>query len=541
MVQAVSLRSRIDYNQILNGDFEGFNLGLDGSIFLRKEDSPRVFKAPRVGTPASSLGDASASTDISAGSNLNLKVQVSGGPVLEVALTLAGLTTGDAIAAELKTKINEALLAANRDERVTVVFVSADSHYEIYTQYTGKNESVVVTAGDTNDVSLDLKLGVANGGTESVGTDDVDFLLYTTGGPTFNQPAESNTHRSGRFHTNIIKKKKVVEFDIDTFINLPDGSSMTITAPNWIPSVPSIEVPENGTTPVTLEGNLYQSTPGARDPLKIIFKGISNEKTLDNAIKLLLESSLGTLTETTFDGDVVVEQGLPNIFFSMVRVSTLFGEYYRGCYVKDMSMEFPGDGPATVKYTGMGSDRGISGISRVDGVVSASTSVVVESEDQASRYTKTGLVMILDTDGRTILDGYDGDISIESTNVPTKTLTVSRAVDAPNGGLVVPWHPGAVQETGRDNIYTDLEGSFKTKQTQTASKCTITSMSLNLANDHVDLNNRFGKDANLGFVAGNRMTAGLSVEFDLSNEMLGEVIQTQEFGGLNPEIVLGSV
>jgi hypothetical protein len=47
---------------------------------------------------------------------------------------------------------------------------------------------------------------------------------------------------------------------------------LKITAPKWIPSVPSIEVPENGVTPVTLEGNLYQSAAGANDAILVEFK-----------------------------------------------------------------------------------------------------------------------------------------------------------------------------------------------------------------------------------------------------------------------------
>lgn len=94
-------RSKVDYAQIYAGDKQGFNIGLDGSIFIRKEAVPRTFSAPRIGTQGSSIGDAGADTDISGGTDNAFKIAVDGGAVVNVVLTLVGLTTGAAIATEL--------------------------------------------------------------------------------------------------------------------------------------------------------------------------------------------------------------------------------------------------------------------------------------------------------------------------------------------------------------------------------------------------------------------------------------------------------
>ena len=185
-------RSLIDYKEIYECDKEGYNLGLDASIFIRRETVQRVFERPRIGTQGSSIGAAAASTDISAGSDNALDVAVDGGALVNVLLNLVGANTGAAIASELETAINNALIAAGQDARVWVQFDGGDDHYEIYSQSTGLTSSVVVTDAGADNVADDLNLGTANGGTESAGTDDQDFLLYTTGGPTLEQPIESN-------------------------------------------------------------------------------------------------------------------------------------------------------------------------------------------------------------------------------------------------------------------------------------------------------------------------------------------------------------
>jgi len=476
-------RSKVDFLQVFEGDKEGFNVGLDGSVFVRKEATQRTFIAPRIGTQGSSVGDTAASTDISAGTDDSLKVAVDGGTVVDVTLTLAGLTTGAAIATELETQINTALAAAAQDGRVWVDFDGGDDHYEVYSQFTGTTSSVVITDATADNVADDLKLGTANGGTETAGTDDQDFLLYTTGGPTFEQPVESNPHRTGRFHTGVLKRKKVAEFDIDTLVNMSGSAGASI----------------------------------------------------DAALMLLLESIFGTETVTASQS-IKYTQGLPNFTFSMVRVSTIFAEYYTGAYCRDFTLTLPGESEATMKFTGKAAKANMAGIGQIDGLVSGSATVTLNT-DHAKRFYGQPPVMIVGADGRTITAGADGSLTIDSISVATDEVVLSTTVDAEDDGFLVFWHPGAIQQTGRDNPYTDLEGSFKFNSS--GSVIDTTQITLAFANDHVDLDNRFGRDANVGFVAGNRATGTLTVEFDLSNENLGDLVQAREFSGFAPEIILG--
>jgi hypothetical protein len=46
---------------------------------------------------------------------------------------------------------------------------------------------------------------------------------------------------------------------------------LKVTAPRWIPSIPEKSIPANGTTPITLEGILYESEGGAKDAVMLSF------------------------------------------------------------------------------------------------------------------------------------------------------------------------------------------------------------------------------------------------------------------------------
>jgi len=489
-------RSKNDYAQIYGGDKQGFNTGLEGFLYLRKETTARSFLPPRIGTQGKSVGAAAAITDISALTSPTLKIALRGAAALSVTLTPAGNTTGTLVAAALESAINTALQAIGSDHRVWTLFASGDSHYEIYDQETGTLSSVVITDGATNDVATALKLGTTHAGVETVGTDDSDYLLMTTGGPKFMQTVESNQHRSGRFHSGIVKKKKTAEFDFETYVNMG-------------------------------------GTAGA---------------SIDNSIALLLENVLGTKVVNS-GTNIIFTQGLPNFTMSLVRVSTVFGEYYTGSYTKGMELKFPGNGPATNKYTGKAAQASISGIAQILGAVSASASVILQA-GQATRYSapqyladgttvaSAPLVAIVAPDGRTILAGADGTLSILGINLGTDTLTLSSAVTVGSLGFVVPFDPGAVQKTGTDDIYTDLHGSFQFDTS--AAAVDVTELTLSYQNNHNDLDDRFGRDTNVGFIAGNRAEIKLTVKFDLSaGDTLGTVIQTRAFAGFAPKLILG--
>ena len=77
---------------------------------------------------------------------------------------------------------------------------------------------------------------------------------------------------SGENIGDLVQSRKFGGLDGELIIGDVSGRHLSVDFRKWIVSVPPIDLPENGTTPVTFEGNLYQSSAGSRDPIKLSFK-----------------------------------------------------------------------------------------------------------------------------------------------------------------------------------------------------------------------------------------------------------------------------
>lgn len=128
----------------------------------------------RQGTAGTSISAVSPATDISSGTDNKLQISVDGDSAEEITLTLANCDTGDNIAAELQTQIQA--LGGNK-AGVTVKYIGGV--YKITSGSIAEGSAVVITNGTTANVADDLKLGVANGGTESTGGPSSDSNLAT--------------------------------------------------------------------------------------------------------------------------------------------------------------------------------------------------------------------------------------------------------------------------------------------------------------------------------------------------------------------------
>lgn len=134
----------------------------------------------RDSTKATSVGYTSPSTDISGGSNVNLKIAVDNNPVVAVGIgSLTGLNTGAKIATALQTAINAALIAAGQGSSVTVAYSTV---YTVTSNLAGGRSKVVITAGASLDLAADVKLGVANTGTETAGVVGVGLCVSDVAG-----------------------------------------------------------------------------------------------------------------------------------------------------------------------------------------------------------------------------------------------------------------------------------------------------------------------------------------------------------------------
>jgi hypothetical protein len=116
---------------------------------------------------------AAPSTDISAGSATTFKIAIDGDSTEHaVTLTVAGLNTGLLIAAAIQSEIREigGIYAA-----VTVAFTGGV--YVITSASKGIGSQVRVTNGDSNNVATVLKIGAANGATDTDGTGSIMLSL----------------------------------------------------------------------------------------------------------------------------------------------------------------------------------------------------------------------------------------------------------------------------------------------------------------------------------------------------------------------------
>ena len=125
-------------------------------------------KATSGGVYGTSTSDASPSTSILAG---NIKVNLDGDGDQAVALDVH--VTGAAIAADIQAKVR-ALTAVTAENQAAYAGFTAvyGTAYVLSSGTTGASSSVVVTDGASTDRAAELKIGVANGGTEVAGNAD---------------------------------------------------------------------------------------------------------------------------------------------------------------------------------------------------------------------------------------------------------------------------------------------------------------------------------------------------------------------------------
>lgn len=127
-------------------------------------------------TAGTSVSGADPATDISEETDSKLLVSVDGSDPEEIDLAPLGtLTTGVLIAAAIETAVQalEGVFAG-----VTCTF--ADGVYTLTSGTAGTGSAVVVTDAPNSNIAEELKLGAANGGTETAGTGDAENIAAAT-------------------------------------------------------------------------------------------------------------------------------------------------------------------------------------------------------------------------------------------------------------------------------------------------------------------------------------------------------------------------
>jgi len=483
----MKLRSSQDFAATYNGNKKGIGIGIENYVHVREEATAGTFLPPRVGTAGYSESDDTPSEDISAGPADTLGITVDGGSLLDVTLSLVGTNTGDLIAAEIVDKVNAALALAGSDSRIDADWdTTVAGHYYIASQKTGPNSSVVITAGvgGGGDVTPALKIGVANTGTEDVGTKGGDFLYMTKASLKVDQPFEPSEHRTGRQASSIIKKKIMSEGDLEMYFNL------------------------------------NTDTGDAIDP----------------AVDLLLQSVFGNKEETASYIRYNSKQA-QNKFMSFTQANNAFVRAMNGVYTKSLSISLVGDGEAKLTMPLKARDGLYASIAKLSAGATAEAELSLEAGEEWN-FDIGAYVMVVDTDGRTVLAGADGTLRVLSRNTTTNTATLSSPVTASLGAFIVPYAPHVFDQAGIDNPITGLQGyvSFDNGATQVEE---IRSCEITFDPVLEDQDNYYGADGNRGFVVGGRSDIKISLDVMLSVSQLSTVMKTRGDATFAMKIVLG--
>lgn len=322
-----------------------------------------------------------------------------------------------------------------------------------------------------------------------IGPTDTDFF-YTLGGGSISyaQPFESSPHRSGRHHTNIIKKKKTLSWSFSTYFNIDEALGAASTAE------------------------------------------------IDPAVRLLFTSLFGK-EDVTGGSPVYTSATAPDKTFSIFETGDKWARQARGCFVQGGNMQFPGNGEATIAWSGAGAEAYLVGIGELS--APSTTNTVSLAAGEGKRFPVGSLVMIIEADGTTRSDDTLAGTYRVVTGVAGDDVTLSGAAltDAAAGMYLVyaePESPAAI-----DNPVTGLVGSMAI--TGHSELSCARNFGINVANNHELVDYCYGSDALDGsyFLAGDRVTMEVSVELNMNDNLLEFFNGIQEFESKDIDLVLG--
>ena len=321
-----------------------------------------------------------------------------------------------------------------------------------------------------------------------------DFLFHLPGGSIgFEQPFESSPQRSGRHHSNIIKKKKVSSFTLSTYFNIDEAA-------------------------------------------------VSGLLAIDTPVKLLWKSLLGV--EDATGPDLFYNAGTaPNATFTMYECGDKWARQTPGGFIMGGNVQLPGDGEATTEWSGNGKTTYLAGIAK--SVTANAANIITVAAGEGFRYTVGAAVMIIKyiAGVQTLSADTPAATPRRVTAVTSTTVTVDGAVLADASGVVDPvylvYHE-PLAPTAINNPVTGLVGDVTI--VGLANQC-VRSLGLNFQNNHELVDYCFGEDGLGGtlFVPGDRLTVEVTMSMNLNHEVLAFFIGLLDFPTKNIVGVLGNV
>lgn len=320
-----------------------------------------------------------------------------------------------------------------------------------------------------------------------------DFLYTQSGGTIeFTQPFEPSPHRSGRHQNNIIKQKKTQSWNLPLFINIDET----------------------------------QPTAGTDE--------------VDTGVRVLWKSLLGN--EDTTAGPRFTSLTAPDLTFSLYEVGDKFANQARACFVQDGTLSLPGDGQATVEFSGNGKDALLIGIglSQVDNNGGNTITLVT---DDGKQFEKDGLVMLVEADGTTRSDDTPDGSPRVITEVTGDVITLdgSALTDADGSGsdlYLVYYEPE--NPVGIDNPIVGLRGNITIASFGQVHQC-VRDLTISMTNGHEIVDYCFGTDSadNPYFVPGDRFTANVSMTLNLNKAVIELLRGVKQFEAQDVEFELG--
>ena len=320
---------------------------------------------------------------------------------------------------------------------------------------------------------------------------DSDFFLQLPGGAiNFEQPFESSPQRSGRHHNNIIKKKKTTAWNFSTYLNIDTGAG-------------------------------------------------DGKSSVDTPLKLLWKSLLGKEDVSGADAIYTTEDA-PDLTFSLFEVGDKWSRQSRGAFVLGGNLQLPGDGEASVEWTGNAKDAFLTGIGKTTTDNNTGNTITLQT-GEGDRFNVGSQIMLVEADGTTRSADTAAPTARTVTAITGDILTVDGAAlaDADGSGADIyvsyyePEAPSAI-----DNPVTGLIGSVSI--VGLSDQC-VRSLGVNMQNNHELVDYCYGEDALAGklYVPGDRMTAEITMSLNLNDDLVEFYNQIQNFNAKNITAVLG--
>jgi len=358
-----------------------------------------------------------------------------------------------------------------------------------------KNFQVIYDTGN-DAISLNQRWYLKEESTRGtfIAPTDTDFLFVMPGGQiAYEQPFESNPSRSDRHHNSIIKKKKTTAWNFTTFLNLDESVAQ-------------------GSTEIDLAKRLLWKS-------------------------LLGEEDLGV-------GGVFAEydSGLdPDTTFTLLEVGDQWSRQSPGAFVQGGNFQMPGDGEATVEWSGMAKTTFFAGVGKTTTDNNTTNDVVLQA-GEGNRFSVGAIVMLIEADGATRSADTPADSFRTITAIAVDTITVDGAVLSDADGsaadiFLVYYEP--VTPTAIDNPVTGLVGSIAL--TNIPSTTCIRNLGVNMQNNHELVDYCYGEDALAGrlFVPGSRLTVEVTMSVNLNHDLVEFFNRVQAFEAQDITAILG--